>query len=173
MSCSCSNTEINVLPPEIVAFIEECNAKEHSESYLIPVLQMVQETMGFLSTESMDEVSWRMKVPSAKVTGVATFYHFFTFKPRGEFRVTVCMGTACFVRGADKVLDRLKILLDIDEGDTTEDGKFSIDCARCIGACALAPVVLVNERVYGNVKLAEVEKILTDHGFDKAKGAKA
>jgi NADH:ubiquinone oxidoreductase subunit E len=170
MSC-CS--ELSVLPADIVAFIDECNAKEHSESYLIPVLQMVQETMGFLSTDSMDEVSWRMQVPSAKVTGVATFYHFFTFKPRGEFRVTVCMGTACFVRGADKVLDRLKILLDLEEGDTSPDGKFSIDCARCIGACALAPVVLVNDRVYGNVRPAEVEKILSEYGFERAKGVKA
>jgi NADP-reducing hydrogenase subunit HndA len=169
MSCCCSNTEINVLPADIVAYIEDCNAKEHSESYLIPVLQKVQESMGFLSVDSMNEVSWRMQIPSAKVSGVATFYHIFTFKPRGENRVTVCMGTACFVRGADKVLKRLKELLAIDEGDTTEDGKFSIDCARCIGACALAPVVLVNERVYGNVQLSEVEGILAEHGFKKAK----
>ncbi len=170
MSCC---TEHNVLPAEIVAYIVECNAKAHSESYLIPVLQMVQETMGYLSVESMNEVSWKMQIPAAKVTGVATFYHFFTFKPRGEFRVTVCMGTACFVRGAAKVLDRLKRLLEIDEGDTTPDGKFSIDCARCIGACAMAPVMLVNDRVYGNVKPAEVEKILTEYGFDKAKGVQA
>lgn len=160
-------TENTALPPEIVDYIDECLNKDRSESYLIPVLQKVQEHIGFLSKESMDEVSWRMQVPAATVTGVASFYHFFTFKPRGEYRVTVCMGTACFVRGADKVLEQFKELLNIDEGETSEDGTFSIDCARCIGACALAPVVLVNDRVYGNVKVSEVAGILRDHGFEK------
>jgi len=158
-------TESSVLAPDLVEFIAECRRKEHAESYLIAVLQKIQNRMGFLSRESMDEVSRLMQIPSARVTGVATFYHFFSFKPRGETRVTVCMGTACFVRGADKVLDRLKDALSVREGETTPDGKFSIECARCLGACALAPVVVVNDRVYGNVKAGEVKKILKDYGF--------
>jgi NADH:ubiquinone oxidoreductase subunit E len=117
----------------------------------------------------MDDVAQLMRVPAAKVTGIATFYHFFTFVPKGQTRVTVCLGTACFVRGADKVLDRLKDLLGIKEGETTPDGRFSIECARCLGACALAPVVVVNEKVYGNVTPAGVEKILAEYGFKKAR----
>jgi NADH:ubiquinone oxidoreductase subunit E len=159
------STMSSVLPEDIVAFIEDCRGREHSESYLISVLQKIQNGMGYLSRESMDEVSRLMQIPAATVTGVATFYHFFSFKPRGEHRVTVCLGTACFVRGADKVLARLKDELKIDDGETTPDGRFSIECARCLGACALAPVVTVGEKVYGNVKPAEVKKILKDYGF--------
>ena len=159
-------TETTILSPDVVAYIDECMQKEHSESYLIAVLQMIQNTVGFLSVENMDEVSQRMQIPSAKVTGVATFYHFFSFKPRGETRVTVCMGTACFVRGADKVLARMESELGIKEGDTTVDGKFSIENARCIGACALAPVVVVNDKVYSSVKPGDVRGILGEYGFD-------
>ncbi len=159
------STSTDGLSAGIVDYIKACREKEHPESYLIPVLQKVQSEQGFLSKTGMNQVAQLMQVPTAMVTGVATFYHFFTFKPRGEKRVTVCMGTACFVRGADKVLDRVKELLGIGEGETTSDGRFSIDCARCIGACALAPVVLVNDKVYGNVTTAQVENILADHGF--------
>ena len=161
-------TEKSVLSDEVVRFIDECMAKEQSESFLIAVLQKVQESIGYLSRESMDEVSRRMQIPSAKVTGVATFYHFFSFKPKGRHRITVCMGTACYVRGAARVLDRLKDLLGIGEGETTEDGLFSIEQARCIGACALAPVMLINERVYGNVVPANLEGILKEYGYKKA-----
>ena len=118
---------------------------------------------------ALDEVSELMQVPSARVTGVATFYHFFSFIPKGQHKVTICMGTACFVRGAGKVLDRLKELLGVKEGETTKDGKFSLENARCIGACALAPIMVVDGRVYGNVKAEDVQKILVEHGFDKVK----
>jgi NADH:ubiquinone oxidoreductase subunit E len=154
-----------VLPPMVVAYIEQCQKKEHSESYLISVLQKVQKEMGYLSREAMDEVSTRMQIPSARVTGVATFYHFFCFQPRGRCEIVVCMGTACFVKGAGKVLERFKELLQIKEGQTTPDGAFSIECARCLGACALAPVVVVSGRVYPNVKTGDVRKILEEHGF--------
>lgn len=158
----------NTLPEDIVAFIKDCRRREHSESYLIAVLQMIQNRQGYLSRESMDAVSQLLQVPSATVTGVATFYHFFSLKPRGVHRVTVCLGTACFVRGADKVLARIKQELGVDAGETTGDGQFSIECARCLGACALAPVVTVGEKVYGGVKPGDVKKILKDYGL-KAK----
>jgi NADH-quinone oxidoreductase E subunit len=157
----------SILSTDTVRFIEDCLKREQPQSYLISVLQRVQTEQGYLSRESLDEVSQLMQIPSAKVTGVATFYHFFNFAPKGRHKVTVCMGTACFVRGADKVLERLKEMLSIPAGETTKDGEFSIECARCLGACALAPVVLVNERVYGNVQPGQVEKILKDHGFKK------
>jgi len=157
------------LPEDIVRYIEESRQSVHPESYLISVLQRIQTRFGYLPKESMDEVSERMQIPSARVTGVATFYHFFSFKPKGQHRITVCMGTACFVRGAGKVLDRLKELLGIREGETTKDGKFSLDNARCLGACALAPVVVVDERVYGNVRPEDVLGLLKEHGYEGRK----
>ncbi|OGV57972.1 MAG: hypothetical protein A2283_15520 [Lentisphaerae bacterium RIFOXYA12_FULL_48_11] len=155
------------LPAEIIEYIRECMARENGESYLIPVLQRIQKQFGYLAKEHMNQVSQLMQIPAVKVTGVATFYHFFSFIPKGEIRITICMGTACFVRGADKVLAKLSELLAIAPGQTTPDGKFSLECARCLGACALAPIVLVNDRVYGNVLPADVPKILKEYGFEK------
>jgi NADH-quinone oxidoreductase E subunit len=162
-----STQATDVLSEEIVGHIRDCMGRPYSESYLIAVLQRVQETYGYLSKERMDAVSQLMQVPAAKVSGVATFYHFFNFKPKGEHRITVCMGTACFVRGADRVLERLKEMLGVEEGETTPDGRFSVECARCLGACALAPVVLVNERVHGNVKPEQVEGLLKTYGHKR------
>jgi NADH:ubiquinone oxidoreductase subunit E len=157
------------LPSDIVEFIEECRQRERGESHLIAVLQKVQTRFGFLSRENMDEVSQRMQVPAARVTGVATFYHFFSFKPKGRHRITVCMGTACYVRGASKVRDRIGELLGIAEGGVTKDGRFSLEPARCLGACALAPGVVVDEKVYGNVTPSDVEKILAEYGVARKK----
>jgi NADH:ubiquinone oxidoreductase subunit E len=151
------------LPADVVRFIEECRGKPRGESYLITVLQRLQASVGYLSREHLDAVSWQMQIPSAQVTGVATFYHFFKFKPKGRHTVTICMGTACYVRGAAKVLDRLKEVLQIGEGETTRDKRFSLECARCLGACALAPVLVVDEKVYGNVTPADVPGILAEH----------
>jgi NADH:ubiquinone oxidoreductase subunit E len=155
------------LPGEILAFMEDCKGKEHPESQLISVLQRIQNHFGYLPRETMDEVSARMQIPAARVTGVATFYHLFSFVPKGQNRITVCMGTACFVKGAGKVVDRLKEILGVAEGQTTKDGKFSLDCARCLGACAMAPVVVVNEKVYGNVKPEDLPGILAEYGHVK------
>lgn len=159
------NTKESVLPEEAIACIEKIQAKEHPESYLIAVLQKVQEAQGYLSREAMDEVAQRMQIPTAKVTGAATFYHFFNFAPKGEHTVTVCMGTACFVRGAGDVLEKFEEILGIRQGDTTADGTFSIENARCIGACALAPVVVVDGRVFGNVQPSDVRGILEEYGY--------
>jgi NADH:ubiquinone oxidoreductase subunit E len=164
-------TERSNLPKEIVQYIDECRARPHGESYLISVLQRLQQHVGYLDREHMEEVSQRMQIPSAKVSGVATFYHLFTFEPKGRYRISLCMGTACYVRGAERVLERLRSLLGIDLGGTTPDGEFSIECARCLGACALAPVMLVNDRVYGNVKPGDVPGILAEYGFE-TEGAK-
>jgi NADP-reducing hydrogenase subunit HndA len=93
---------------------------------------------------------------------VVSFYTFFTMIPKGEYPISVCMGTACFVKGAGKVVDALKQQLQVDVGEVTPDGKFSIDCLRCVGACALAPVVLVGEKVYANVTTDQVKDIIAD-----------
>ena len=160
-----------VLPEDVVEYIELVCGRDHPESYLIPVLHKVQDRFGYLGLEQMDAVSTLMRIPAAKVSGVASFYHFFTFTPRGEHQISVCMGTACFVKGADRVLDKLKELLGVDIGQTTPDGLFSIDVARCVGACALAPVMLVDDTVYAGVKPGQVAKILKGHGY-AAGGAK-
>jgi NADH:ubiquinone oxidoreductase subunit E len=158
-----------VLPEDVVSYIDECLAKRHAESYLIPVLHRVQQHFGYLGQEHMDAVSVLMQIPAAKVTGVASFYHFFTFTPRGEHQISLCMGTACFVKGAGQVLDKLRELLGIDVGGTTSDGLFSIDVARCVGACALAPVMIVDETVYAEVKPGQVAKILAGYGYSGGK----
>ncbi len=156
-------TTRNTLPEHIVTYIEECMAREHPESYLISVLQRVQREYGYLSRENMDEVSVLMNIPSTKVSGAASFYHFFSFVPKGRHTITVCMGTACFVRGADRILERLKEILGAETGQTTEDGRFTLEAARCIGACALAPVMVVDGKVYGNVAVGDLQKILADY----------
>jgi NADH:ubiquinone oxidoreductase subunit E len=158
-----------IFPETVVRYIEECVAKKNPDSHLISVLHKVQDHFGYLAKEHMDAVSILMQIPSTKVTGVASFYHFFNFTPRGKHRISLCMGTACFVKGAGHVLNKLKDLLGIDVGQTTPDALFSIDVARCVGACALAPVMIVDEKVYAEVKPDQVAKILTEYGFDPKK----
>lgn len=148
------------LSTEIIDFIDECKNKENPESYLIAVLHKVQEEYGFLSEEHMYEVAHRLQVPTSTVSGVATFYHFFRLKPRGKYAISVCLGTACFVKGADMVLDSFRTELGIDIGETTSDGLFSIEGTRCIGVCALAPVVTINEEVFSKLKPTDVPELL-------------
>ena len=155
------------LPQEIVGYIDECLQQEHADSYLIPVLHKIQNHFGYLAPEHLETVAQRMRIPSARVSGVATFYHLFSFVPRGKYRIALCLGTACYVKGAGKVLERFEELLGIKQGETTPDQKFSLELARCVGACALAPVVIVNEKVYGKVQPDEVVQILSEHGFGK------
>ena len=158
-----------IFPETVVRYIEECVAKKNPDSHLISVLHKVQDHFGYLAKEHMDAVSILMQIPSTKVTGVASFYHFFNFTPRGKHRISLCMGTACFVKGAGHVLSKLKDLLGIDVGQTTPDALFSIDVARCVGACALAPVMIVDEKVYAEVKPDQVAKILAEYGYDPKK----
>ncbi|MCF7974525.1 MAG: NADH-quinone oxidoreductase subunit NuoE [Phycisphaerae bacterium] len=148
------------LPPDIVEFIEACKQQEHSDSYLIAVLHRIQGQFGWLSEDHMNEVAQRLQVPSATVSGVATFYHFFRLKPRGKHAVSVCLGTACFVKGADRVLSAFESELGISLGETTQDGLFSIEVSRCIGVCALAPVVTINEKTYSRVTPTQVPEMI-------------
>jgi len=148
------------LAQDIVDFMHECLGKDHPESYLIAVLHKVQNRYGYLSREHMDEVAQCLQVPSAVVSGVATFYHYFRLKPRGKYAISVCLGTACFVKGADKILDMIKNELGIEMGETSPDGMFSLEESRCLGVCAMAPVVTINNRIYGNVSPKQVPDML-------------
>lgn len=149
------------LEKSIVDYIEECLLKEHPESYLIAILHKVQGKYGYLSQEHMYEVAHLLGVPTSTVYGVATFYHFFRLQPKGKYSISICMGTACFVKGADLVLQAFKNELGIDIKETTSDGLFSLEGTRCLGVCALAPVVTINEEVFGNVTPNQVPEILT------------
>ena len=169
-SAATSTTEgVKRLPESIVRYIEETQGREHSDSYLIAVLQMIQKHFGFLPKDCLNEVSERMQIPSAQVTGVATFYHFFTFVPKGKHTLSVCLGTACYVKGAGVHFERLQELLDVKPGHCSKDGLFTLESARCVGACALAPVLIVDDKVYANVKPDELPKILAKYGFKSGK----
>lgn len=153
------------LPREILEAIEQSRLSEHPRSHLIAILQMIQRHYGYLSRERIDAVAQLMQVPTAMVSGVATFYHFFTFVPKGKHQITVCLGTACYVKGSGQIMDRLKELLHIEAGQTSADGQFYLEAARCLGACALAPVMVIDGKVYGGVRPDGVEKILANYGY--------
>ena len=151
------------LTPEIVAYIETCTHDENAHSHLIGVLHKVQSHFGYLGREQLDAVAQLLQVPTAKVTGVATFYHFFRLEPRGRFVINICLGTACYVKGAEQIADRLKEELGIEFGETTTDGLFSLEATRCLGACGLAPVVMIDDKVFGDMTPDQVPALLEKH----------
>lgn len=130
--------------------------------FLIQCLHKAQALFGHLPREVQEFVAEKLNLQQADVYGVITFYSFFTDKPIGRYKINVCTGTACFVKGSGKVLDEFKSVLKVEEGETTEDRKFTLGGIRCLGACSLAPIVMVNERVYANVTPKMVAKIIKD-----------
>jgi NADH-quinone oxidoreductase subunit E/NADP-reducing hydrogenase subunit HndA len=145
---------------ELEAFIE---ALPEKKGELIKVLHKAQSIFGYLPEEVQKFVAKNMKVSTAKVFGVVSFYSFFTMEPKGEHDVCICLGTACYVRGAEKVAEAFSKELGIGVGETTADGKFSITGLRCIGACGLAPVVTIGEKTYGRLTADMVKDILKDY----------
>lgn len=130
---------------------------------LIPALQLCQNMLGYIPREALTMVSERLGEPMHKVYGVVTFYSFFSLNPRGKYTVRVCLGTACYVRGGNQVLQALENELGIGVGETTEDRLFSLEVGRCFGACGLAPVIVVNDDVHQRVKPAKVALILDEY----------
>ena len=152
------------LRKEDVDFIKGvCASFNNDEQELINVLHSCQEHFGYLPAEIQEVVSEGLNVPVAKVYGVVTFYSFFTMIPKGKNPISICMGTACYVRGAEKVLDEFKKELGIQVGESTKDNKFSLSSLRCVGACGLAPVVMVGEKVYGRVSPDGVKDIIKEY----------
>ena len=137
---------------------------------LIPVLQSAQNLLGYLPKEVMVHVSEKLDIPLSQVTGVVSFYSWFSTVPRGKHIVRVCLGTACYVRGGQEVLSSLKSTLGIDVGETTEDRTFSLEVGRCFGACGLAPVVMIDDDTHQRVKPAKVKEILAPYAADAAGG---
>lgn len=142
---------------------EVCKSFDNNEHELINVLHQVQNKLGYLPAEVQELIAKELNMSAAKVYGVVTFYSYFTMLPKGEHPISVCMGTACYVRGAEQVLDELKRSLKIEVGETTADGKFSLNALRCVGACGLAPVVLVGDKVHGRVAPSDVKNILAEY----------
>lgn len=133
---------------------------EGKRNELIPMLQTVQEEFGYLPEESFDVIASYVRIPASKVYGTATFYSQFYFEPRGDYEVKVCLGTACHVKGAMQVMEAFERELDVCCGETTSDKKFSLERVNCVGSCALAPVVMVDDDVYGRVEAKKVKEVL-------------
>ena len=155
--------KIELKKNDLEALKQVCKSFNNEPGELINVLHKAQGIFGYLPAEVQEVIARELNVPVAKVYGVVTFYSFFTMIPKGRYPISVCMGTACYVRGCEKVLDQLNRNLGISVGETTADGKFSLSCLRCVGACGLAPVVLVGEKVYGRIAPDGVKDILKEY----------
>jgi len=153
-----NNTQENFY--ELHSFIDSIEDKRGA---LIAVLHKAQHLYGYLSDELILYISEKMVIPSSKIYGVISFYSYFTTKERGKNVVNVCLGTACFVRGADAIMKEFEKELNLKVGETSEDMKFTLSGLRCIGACGLAPVAMINEKVYGRVEVDHVKKIIAEY----------
>ena len=154
--------ELKVSCEAIRQVVEVCEKFHNDPGELISILHEVQGRLGYLPEEVQRVIARQIGVPASKVYGVVTFYSFFTMTPKGRIPISVCLGTACYVRGADKLLEEFKRVLGIEVGETTPDGKFSLDCLRCVGACGLAPVATIGEKVYGRLNPSDIRKIISE-----------
>ncbi len=154
--CNCKDEKLE----KIREVIKSCNG---DKSQLIHILNEVQELYGYVPTYVQKVISNEMDIPMAEIYGVITFYSRFSLEAKGKYNISVCLGTACYVKGSQAVLDKVKEILGIDVGQVTPDGKFSIEQTRCVGACGLAPVMTVNGEVYGNMDPSKVQEILSKY----------
>ena len=144
------------------------NKYEPKKDNLIQILNNAQEHYGYIPEYVQKAISEYLKMPMAEIYGVITFYSRFTLEPKGKYVISICMGTACFVTGAEKLVERVKERLKVESGKTTDDGMFSLDETRCIGACGIAPVYTVNDEVHGKATVQQLDKVL-DELLEKAK----
>ncbi len=158
-----SSIKIELRQEDVTKIQEICASFNKDPQELINVLHGCQQHFGYLPAEVQEVISSELGVPVAKIYGVVTFYSFFTMTPKGRHPISICMGTACYVRGAEKVLDEFKKELNLQVGQTSADGKFSLSSLRCVGACGLAPVVLVGDKTYGRVAPDDVKNILKEY----------
>lgn len=136
---------------------------KNEDGAVIPVLHKAQDIYGYLPIEVQEIIAEGLNVPLAEVYGVVTFYTQFSLNPKGDYQIGICLGTACYVKGSGEILEKFKDRLGIDVGECTPDGKFSLDATRCIGACGLAPVLTVNDEVYGRLTVKDVDEILAKY----------
>jgi NADH:ubiquinone oxidoreductase subunit E len=163
-SCECRTTcekeDAGPLYGELDEFI---GTQKKGQDSLIPVLHKAQELFGFLPIEVQNHIAEKLDIPVSQILGVVTFYHYFTMQPRGRHTVNVCMGTACYVRGAKKVVEALTDALKVKIGETTSDRRFSLTTQRCFGACGLAPVIMVNNDVHGRMTPKKIAGVLAKY----------
>lgn len=145
---------------QLLALIDE---HKDQDGPLMPVLQGAQAIYGYLPYEVLTIVSEKLNISMEDIYGVATFYAQFSLVPKGEYQIGVCLGTACYVKGSGDLLDKVKEILKIEVGGCTPDGKFSLDATRCIGACGLAPVMTINDDVYGRLTVDQIPEILAKY----------
>ncbi|QVK18080.1 NAD(P)H-dependent oxidoreductase subunit E [Mycoplasmatota bacterium] len=155
--CSCCEESDEQKYAKIEQIIEEYKDKE---GCLIQILHFAQGIFGYLPLELQEFIAQRLNIPLSEVSGVVSFYSFFSTQPRGENTIRVCLGTACYVRGGKKIAEKLGEILDINVGDTTKDGKFTLEVMRCIGACGLAPAITINDKVFKQVNPDKLHSIL-------------
>ena len=158
-----TSIKVKLKEKDVEQLKQVCMEFNNEPGELINVLHKAQGIFGYLPAEVQEVVAQELNVSVAKVFGVVTFYSFFTMIPKGRHPISICTGTACYVRGAEKVLDEFKKQLNIKVGETSPDGKFSLSCLRCVGACGLAPVVLIGEKTYGRVSPDGVKDILKEY----------
>ena len=144
--------------------VEEIIAEYKNENTpLMMILSQVQKEYGYIPFEVQEIVSEKLGIPVSEIYGVVTFYSFFSLKPKGKFVIGVCLGTACYVKGAQQICDKFSELLGIKPGETTEDGLFTIDALRCIGACGIAPAVSINGKVYPKMSVNQVQQVINEY----------
>lgn len=168
--CTCSRdkgllAEFPEKKKELEAYIDALDLScdlEKRKGYLIQCLHRAQAIFGYLPLEIQELVGLKLRLQQSDVYGVISFYSYFTILPVGKYKINVCTGTACFVKGADKILEEFTRALNIHQGETTPDKKFTLGGIRCLGACSLAPVVMVNDKVYANVTPKMVAKIISE-----------
>lgn len=156
-----AESAVAVIPPEELDKLDEIIDKySGSSSYLIPALKEAQEMYGYLPVEVQRRLAHGLNIPPSHIYGVVTFYSFFTISPRGRHVIRLCLGTACYVKGSKEILEMMMREVGINVGETSADGRFTLEAVRCLGACGLAPVFLVGETTHGNVAPKETVKIL-------------
>ncbi|MBN1624533.1 MAG: NADH-quinone oxidoreductase subunit NuoE [Clostridia bacterium] len=158
--CECCGLSENEMFSLLEKTIGDYEAKE---SNLIQILHMAQAIFGYLPDEVLKFISEKMNLPMSKVSGVVSFYSLFSTQPKGKHTIKVCLGTACYVRGGSKIVDKIKELLDIEVGETTEDMNFSLEVMRCIGACGLAPAIAIDDTVFKRVNPNKLRQILAQY----------
>jgi NADP-reducing hydrogenase subunit HndA len=160
MSCGCASACVDTKAQELQKIIEK---HKKTKGALIPVLHEAQDLYGYLPMKVQKMVAEGLDVSLAEVYGVVTFYTQFSLNPKGKYKIQVCLGTACYVKGSGQIYDKVKQQLGLDKDGTTEDGLFSLEACRCIGACGLAPVIMINNDVYGRLVPDDIPAILNKY----------
>ena len=150
--------------PEMAAELDKLIAENKGvKGAIMPVLQGAQALYGYLPIEVINQIAAGLEVPAEEVYGVASFYSQFTLNPKGEVSIAVCLGTACYVKGSGDLINKISEIIGIEAGETSSDGKYSLDATRCIGACGLAPVLTVNDEVYGRLTVNDIPGIIAKY----------